>query len=304
MEDQATRLRKLVERNMSGSPGGMQKEKAQGGEVVPLPGGARVIAVTSGKGGVGKTNLAVNLAIALGKQGKRVIIVDADLGTANVDVLLGTSSRNTLLSLAREEVQLEDVLVRGPYGVSYISGGSGMEHAGELTVVQRQMIFSKLAACDQWADIILIDTGAGVGRNVLDFIMASDEVLLVITPEPTALTDGYAVLKSYRQLEATQPIRLVVNRVYDMVESTETAGKLICTAERFLHMELKSLGFVLDDSSMMKAVRRQVPLMAAYPDSLAAKCVEALARSLLSGQTQRVRLGWQGFLRKFFHNMH
>ena len=304
MEDQATRLRKLVERKISGSPGGMQKEKAQGGESVPLPGGARVIAVTSGKGGVGKTNLAVNLAIALGKQGKRVIIVDADLGTANVDVLLGTSSRNTLLSLAREDVQLEDVLVRGPYGVSYISGGSGMEHAGELTVVQRQMIFSKLAACDQWADIILIDTGAGVGRNVLDFIMASDEVLLVITPEPTALTDGYAVLKSYRQLEATQPIRLVVNRVYDMVESTETAGKLICTAERFLHMELKSLGFVLDDSSMMKAVRRQVPLMAAYPDSLAAKCVEALARSLLSGQPQRVRLGWQGFLRKFFHNMH
>ena len=282
----------------------LQKETVQGGASMPLPGGARVIAVTSGKGGVGKTNLTVNLAIALGKKGKRVIIVDADLGTANVDVLLGTSSRNTLLSLAREDVQLEDVLIRGPYGVSYISGGSGMEHAGELTVMQRQMIFSKLAACDEWADIILVDTGAGVGRNVLDFIMASDEVLLVITPEPTALTDGYAVLKSYRQLEATQPIRLVVNRVYDMVESTETASKLICTAERFLHMELKSLGFVFDDASMMKAVRRQVPLLAAYPDSLAAKCVEALANSLLSGRPQRVKLGWQGFLRKFFHNMH
>ena len=304
MEDQATRLRKLVERKISGGAGGLQKETAQGGASMPLPGGARVIAVTSGKGGVGKTNLTVNLAIALGKKGKRVIIVDADLGTANVDVLLGTSSRNTLLSLAREDVQLEDVLIRGPYGVSYISGGSGMEHAGELTVMQRQMIFSKLAACDEWADIILVDTGAGVGRNVLDFIMASDEVLLVITPEPTALTDGYAVLKSYRQLEATQPIRLVVNRVYDMVESTETASKLICTAERFLHMELKSLGFVFDDASMMKAVRRQVPLLAAYPDSLAAKCVEAQANSLLSGCPQQVKLGWQGFLRKFFHNMH
>ena len=205
MEDQATRLRKLVERKISGGTGGQQKESAQGGASVPLPGGARVIAVTSGKGGVGKTNLTVNLAIALGKKGKRVIVVDADLGTANVDVLLGTSSRNTLLSLAREDVQLEDVLIRGPYGVSYISGGSGMEHAGELTVMQRQMIFSKLAACDEWADIILVDTGAGVGRNVLDFIMASDEVLLVITPEPTALTDGYAVLKSYHQLEATSP---------------------------------------------------------------------------------------------------
>ncbi|MGM9539434.1 MinD/ParA family protein [Anaerovibrio sp.] len=303
MEDQATRLRKLVERkNSDGAaeqPGGGARP-----EMAASKPGARVIAVTSGKGGVGKTNLTVNLAIALGKKGKRVIVVDADLGTANVDVLLGTSSKHTLLSLARDDIQLEDVIVRGPYGVSYISGGSGMEHAGEMTVMQRQMIFNKLAACDEWADIILVDTGAGVGRNVLDFIMASDEVVLVITPEPTALTDGYAVLKSYRQLEATQPIRLVVNRVYDIVESSETANKLIYTAERFLHMELKSLGFVFDDASLMKAVRRQVPLMAAYPDSLAARCVEALANSLVSGRQQQVKLGWQGFLRKFFHNMH
>ena len=303
MEDQATRLRKLVERkNSDGAaeqPGGSARS---GGETSRS--GARVITVTSGKGGVGKTNLTVNLAIALGKKGKRVIVVDADLGTANVDVLLGTSSKHTLLSLAREDIQLEDVLVRGPYGVSYISGGSGMEHAGEMSVMQRQVIFNKLAACDEWADIILVDTGAGVGKNVLDFIMASDEVVLVITPEPTALTDGYAVLKSYRQLEATQPISLVVNRVYDIVESSETANKLICTAERFLHMELKSLGFVFDDTSLMKAVRRQVPLMAAYLDSMAARCVEALANSLVSGRQQRVKLGWQGFLRKFFHNIH
>ena len=303
MEDQATRLRKLVERKNSDGAAEQPGISARtGGE--PSRPGARVIAVTSGKGGVGKTNLTVNLAIALGKKGKRVIVVDADLGTANVDVLLGTSSKYTLLSLAREDIQLEDVLVRGPYGVSYISGGSGMEHAGEMSVMQRQVIFNKLAACDEWADIILVDTGAGVGKNVLDFIMASDEVVLVITPEPTALTDGYAVLKSYRQLEATQPIRLVVNRVYDIVESSETANKLICTAERFLHMELKSLGFVFDDTSLMKAVRRQVPLMAAYPDSMAARCVEALANSLVSGRQQQVKLGWQGFLRKFFHNMH
>ena len=303
MEDQATRLRKLVERKNSDGAAEQPGISARtGGE--PSRPGARVIAVTSGKGGVGKTNLTVNLAIALGKKGKRVIVVDADLGTANVDVLLGTSSKHTLLSLAREDIQLEDVLVRGPYGVSYISGGSGMEHAGEMSVMQRQVIFNKLAACDEWADIILVDTGAGVGKNVLDFIMASDEVVLVITPEPTALTDGYAVLKSYRQLEATQPIRLVVNRVYDIVESSETANKLIYTAERFLHMELKSLGFVFDDVSLMKAVRRQVPLMAAYPDSLAARCVEALANSLVSGRQQQVKLGWQGFLRKFFHNMH
>lgn len=303
MEDQAARLRKLVERKISDDAAEHQGGSGHGG-LSAAGTGARVIAIASGKGGVGKTNLAINLAIALGKKGKRVIVVDADLGTANVDVLLGTSSRNTLLSLGRDDVQLEDVLIRGPYGVSYISGGSGMEHAGEMSVMQRQVIFNKLAACDEWADIILIDTGAGVGRNVLNFIMASDEVMLVITPEPTALTDGYAVLKSYRQLEATQPIRLVVNRVYDIMESKETARKLIYTAERFLQMELKTLGFVFDDTSMIKAVRRQVPLLAAYPNSLAARCVEALAVSLLSGQPQRVKVGWQGFLRKIFHNMH
>lgn len=302
MEDQAARLRRLVERKIS--DGAAEQQGTVHGGFSAAGGGARVIAIASGKGGVGKTNLAINLAIALGRKGQRVIVVDADLGTANVDVLLGTSSRNTLLSLARDDVQLEDVLVRGPYGVSYISGGSGMEHAVEMSLMQRQVVFNKLAACDEWADIILVDTGAGVGRNVLNFIMASDEVMLVITPEPTALTDGYAVLKSYRQLEATQPIRLVVNRVYDIMESRETASKLICTAERFLHMELKTLGFVFDDASMMKAVRRQVPLLAAYPDSLAARCVDALAGSILSGRPQQVKLGWQGFLRKFFHNLH
>lgn len=302
MEDQATRLRKLVEGKTAdiGSPTTGENGAAESAPQAPR---ARVIAVTSGKGGVGKTNLTVNLAIALGKRGKRVIVLDADLGTGNVDVLLGTSSRQTLMSLAQDGVELEDVLLRGPYGVSYISGGSGMEHAGEMSVIQRQIIFNKLSACDEWADIILIDTGAGVGRNVLDFIMASDEVMVMITPEPTALMDGYAVLKSYKQLEATQPVYLVVNRVFDAMESHDTANKLICTADKFLHMNVKTMGFIFDDSSMERAVRQQVPVMAAYPDCLAAKCIDALADNLLSGKEQKVKLGWHGFLRKMFRNM-
>ena len=307
MDDQATRLRKLVkgrnvQENMQ-SPTGEQ-ESPQRLDYQPASPEARVIAITSGKGGVGKTNLAVNLAIALGKKGQRVVVIDADLGTANVDVLLGTSSRQTLMSLMNDGVELEDVLLRGPYGVSYISGGSGMEHAGELSTLQRQVIFHKLEGCNDWADIILVDTGAGVGKNVLDFIMASDEVILVTTPEPTSLTDGYAVLKSYCQLGATQPIRLVVNRVFDIAESHETTNKLLCTAEKFLHLKINSLGFVLDDANMMRSVRKQVPIMAAYPDSLASKCIAAMADSLLTGQKQQVKMGWQGFLRKFFHNMH
>ncbi len=305
MDDQATRLRKLIEGKYTNNSIGQDVSKSGSSVEEDLkPTGAKVIAITSGKGGVGKTNLTVNLAIALGKRGKRVVVVDADLGTANVDVLLGTSSRQTLMSLVQENVELEDVLIKGPYGVSYISGGSGMEHAGEMSTMQRQAVFSKLSGCDSWADIILVDTGAGVGRNVLDFIVASDEVLLVTTPEPTSLTDGYAVLKAYKQLGATQPIRLVVNRVFDMEESSETANKLICTADKFLHMNLESLGFVLDDSNMMRSVRKQVPIMAAYPDSLASQCIDALADCLLTGKGQQVKIGWLGFLRKFFHNVH
>ena len=306
MDDQATRLRMLVKGKITKEDtmdSGRLQGSSQSMAHQPVSQGARVIAITSGKGGVGKTNLTVNLAIAMGKKGKRVIVVDADLGTANVDVLLGTSSRQTLMSLVNKGVELEDVLIRGPYGVSYISGGSGMEHAGELSTIQRQVIFNKLAGCDDWADIILVDTGAGVGKNVLDFIMASDEVVLVTTPEPTSLTDGYAVLKAYCSLGATQPIRLVVNRVFDLMESHETANKLICTADKFLHMKLESLGFILDDNNMMRSVRKQVPIMAAYPDSLASKCIASLADSLLTGREQQVKMGWQGFLRKFFHNV-
>lgn len=309
MDDQATRLRTLVEgkntqENIYSSEMPSWQAGCQAADYRPPTKEARVIAVTSGKGGVGKTNLVVNLAIAMGKRGRRVVVVDADLGTANVDVLLGTSSRQALMSLVNDGVELEDVLIRGPYGVSYISGGSGMEHAGELSDEQRQVIFDKLAGCDEWADIILVDTGAGVGKNVLDFIMASDEIVLVTTPEPTALTDGYAVLKSYCRLGAQQPIRLVVNRVFDIDESRETASKLICTADKFLHMKLESLGFVLDDANMTRSVRKQVPIMAEYPNSLASKCIDSLANTLLTGRKQRVKTGWKGFLRKFFHNVH
>lgn len=297
MDDQATRLRRLVEDKTANYGKASDQWDADCAREAKGP---RTIAITSGKGGVGKTNLTINLAIALGKKGQRVIVIDADMGTANVDVLLGTSSKQTLMSLLDDGVELEDVLLRGPYGVSYISGGSGMEHAGELSPIQRQVIFNKLAGCEAWADIILVDTGAGVGKNVLDFIMASDEVLLLTTPEPTSLTDGYAVLKAYRQLCQQPAVKLIVNRVFDVMESTEAANKLIRTADKFLDMKLECMGYIFDDSHLVRAVRQQIPVIAAYPDSLAAQCLDVLANNLLSGKQDTIKLGWRGFLHKFF----
>ena len=301
MEDQAQRLRQLVGGKTEFTADYRAAAAAVTGEAAESSKGARVIAVTSGKGGVGKTNLTVNLAIALGTAGQRVLVIDADLGMANVDVVLGSMSRKHLLNLMEDGTELSDVLMQGPYGVNYISGGSGIERVVDFTYEERQRLMQKLAGCGQLADIILIDTGAGLGKNVMDFILAADEVLLVTTPEPTALTDAYAVMKAYSMYASHPNIRLVVNRVYDERESREVAAKLRQTSERFLNMQIDCLGYVFEDSAVMRSVRKQTPFLAAQPGSTAARCVQALANSLLSGRRMRGKQGWKSFLRQIFN---
>ena len=304
MQDQAASLRKLVENKKdsaaadSGTDAAREAPESSAARPVPKE-GARIIAVTSGKGGVGKSNLTVNLALAFLAEGKKTLVIDADLGMANVDVLLGTSSKYNLLNLLDEDVVLDDVILKGPYGLRYISGGSGMEQAGEFTPAERDLLEEKLTGCGELADVILIDTGAGIGRNVLDFILAADEVILVTTPEPTAMTDAYAVMKAYSMYAAKPNMRLVVNRVYDEAEGLEVAEKLRKTAERFLHMEIQFLGAIYEDRTMIRAVRQQKPILEAYPDALAAKCIKAIARSMLYGEKVFIKKGWKSFLQYF-----
>jgi len=280
-----------------------------GAETIPMPVSSaqveawahvRVIAITSGKGGVGKTNIAVNLAIALQRRGHRVLVIDADLGMANVDILLGASSRKHLLDLLQPEVKLDDVIVETPHGVQYISGGSGIEKALEYDHAEKVLLQQKLADCAARADLIIVDTGAGLGRNVMDFILAADEVLLVTTPEPTSLTDAYAVMKAYSIYAAQKNLRLIINRVYEQKESREVALKLQRAAEKFLHMPVDCLGYVFEDTSVTKAVRKQLPLLKAEPNAAAARCIDALAESLLTGGEMRVKRGWKGFLQQIF----
>lgn len=295
MEDQAERLRRLVENRIEERPAGGRNPVQQKPQAAP-----RVIAVTSGKGGVGKTNITVNLAIALGMAGKRVVIIDADLGMANVDVILGSVSRYNLLHLLQPEITLQDVLLRGPYGVNYISGGSGMENIIDFTPEEQGRLMGKLAACEFFADIILLDTGAGLGKNVMDFILASEEVLLVTTPEPTALTDAYSVMKAYNSYSAIKNMKLIVNRVYDEADGKDVVTKLRRTSERFLKMDLPQLGFVYEDRNVMRAIKQQTPFMISYPNSIASKCIRAIANNLLYGSQQTVKRGWTGFLNRFF----
>ncbi len=291
MADQAARLRQIV-----GNRKEQKRDETQRDAGLP-----RVIAVTSGKGGVGKTNLAVNLSIALGMAGKRVLLIDADLGMANVDVVLGSHARRHLLNLIEEDVTLDDVLVHGPYGVNYISGGSGIEKVRAFSDWEQFCLLQKLAACGDIADIILLDTGAGLGKNVMDFVLAADEVLLVTTPEPTALTDAYAMMKAYSVYAEEKNLKLVVNRVYEPEESRDVVAKLEQTSERFLHMRFSCLGYLYEDRAVQLAVRHQVPFLIDAPDSVAARCVKGLTESLLYGKQMKVSRGWKEFLQQIFH---
>lgn len=294
MTDQATRLRQMVGSESAAAASPVTPAQAEAWAHV------RVVAITSGKGGVGKTNLAVNLAIALQKRGHRVLVIDADLGMANVDILLGAASRKHLLDLLRPEVTLDDVIVRTSHDIQYISGGSGIEKALEYDHAEKLLLQQKLADCATRADLILVDTGAGLGRNVMDFILAADEVLLVTTPEPTSLTDAYAVMKAYSIYAAQKNLRLIINRVYEAKESREVAQKLQRAAEKFLHMPVDCLGYVFEDTAVTKAVRKQTPLLKAEPTAAAARCIDALAQSLITGGEMNVKRGWKGFLQQIF----
>lgn len=291
MNDQAHKLRKLVENRQTAE----QRDAFAEESFVRTP-RARIIAITSGKGGVGKTNLAVNLAIALTALDKRVLIIDADLGMANVDVVLGTSSQYNFLHLMQEEVSVDDIISEGPCGIKYLSGGSGIEQLANLSYNELKCMMQKLYRCEAFADIILLDTGAGLGKNVLNFLTSSDEVVLVTTPEPTAMTDAYAIMKAYSQY-STAPIRLVVNRVFDEAEGADVLHKLSKTAERFLGLPLEFLGQIYEDRNLMKAVKLQRPLLLAYPGSVASRCIKRIAVNLLEGGGEVG--GLQGFLEKF-----
>ena len=288
MNDQANKLRQLNE--MAGS--------ARSAILKPIHTSARVITVTSGKGGVGKTNFTVALAVAFARMGKKILVIDADLGLSNVDVILGCSPPGNLLQVMQQGYSLTDVVADGPLGIKFISGGSGMYDLANLSDVQLQFFLSQVAQFDNWADIILIDTGAGLNRMVLNFVMAADEVVVITTPEPTAVTDAYAVIKTYASHAGTSPIRLVVNRVREVAEGEGVVNKLSKVSQRFLGVPISHLGFIFEDRMVQKAVSSQVPFMIAYPDSVAARCIERIAHSLIFGEDLPASRGIRGLFQR------
>lgn len=288
MNDQANRLRQLNE--MMGS--------SRSAILKPIQTQARVITVTSGKGGVGKTNLTVALAVAFARLGKKVLILDADLGLSNVDVILGASAPGNLFQVIHNGLSLSDVVADGPLGIKFISGGSGIYDLSNLSDSQIQYFLHQVGQFDNWADIILIDTGAGLNRMVLNFVLAADEVIVVTTPEPTAVADAYAVIKAYAAQGGHSPIRLIVNRVRELAEGEGVLNKLSKVSQRFLGLSISHLGFIFEDRMVQKSVTSQVPLMIAYPDSVAARCVDRIAHSLVFGEDLPVPRGIRGLFQR------
>ncbi len=264
--DQATQLRAMMEQSRDNGA----KEARN----------ARVIAVTSGKGGVGKSNVSVNLAARLATMGRRVVLLDADLGMANADVLCDVAVRTNLAHVIAGRKRLAEAMVEGPGGFMLIPGASGLAQMANLSEFERARVVGMLRQLESEYDLMLIDTGAGIGPNVLSFLLAADEILVVTTPEPTAITDAYAVIKSVCRQREGVPVNLLVNMARDRDEARRVHERVAAVCRRFLGVSLADAGYVLSDPRVPAAVRRRIPFVLDAPDAPASLCIRQLAHKL------------------------
>jgi len=273
--DQAEQLRKLVKKN------------SQPRSI------ARVITVTSGKGGVGKSSISVNLAIQLSRMGKKVVIFDADFGLANIEIMLGIRPQYNLADLMFRGKNLQDIITEGPDKIGFISGGSGIQELTRLTREQIIYLTQKLFQLDKLADIIIIDTGAGIADSVLEFVAASSEVILVATPEPTSITDAYALLKTLNKKSEfsvdNTNICMLANRIVNEEDGNELYEKLRVVSDKFLQIPLTYLGGIPQDNNVSKAVIQQKPVTHLYPNSEASKAIHRIAEKLCNNTEEVVQ---------------
>jgi len=263
--DQASELRRLMEATGSVGAGRMTRRTA------------RFIAVASGKGGVGKTNIAVNLGLCLARRGLRVSLVDADLGTANADVVLNVQSAFNLAHVVRGERSVEDIAVRVEDGLRLIAGASGLAGVADLDVFERQRLVSELSLLERHADVVLVDCGAGISQNVLAFAHSADQLIVVTTPEPPSLTDAYALIKALSRAPQVPPMSVLANQVRSPEEGQGVVDRVTGVAARFLGIAVGDAGHVLRDDHVPLAVRQRVPFVVRYPRCPASGCVAALA---------------------------
>lgn len=242
----------------------------------------KVIAVTGGKGGVGKTNVSLNTAISMAKQGKRVMVLDADLGLANIDVMLGLRVEKNLSHVLRGECMLEDVLVEGPYGVKIAPATSGSQSMTELSPTEHAGLIRAFSEMRSKIDVLIVDTAAGISDMVVSFSRASQDIMVVVCDEPTSLTDAYALIKILNRDHGVFRFKIVANMVRNMREGQELFAKLSKVCNRFLDVALELVATIPHDENVRKAVRKQKAIVEAFPASPAAKAMAGLAEKALT----------------------
>lgn len=291
--DQADGLREMVRKRVQDVSGGKIN-----GPSVESP-STRVISVTSGKGGVGKTNIVGNLAISLRRRGKKVLVLDGDLGLANIDIIFGLSPSYNIKHVVNGEKSLSEVLVKGPEDIQIIPAGSGVQELVHLTQGQKLNLLNEFDALEEEFDILLIDTGAGISSNVMYFSIAADERIVVATAEPTSITDAYALIKVMYTKHGTNSFKLLVNMVDHEEEARSVFENLSNAIVRFLKgISLEYVGFIPRDAKLEKAVREQSTVLTRYPESNASQGFSELAGRLIAvssdaSQDGNIRFFWK-----------
>lgn len=294
MTDQAQTLRNLVmmrERERAALASGEQPRQ-----------GARLITVTSGKGGVGKSNFTLNFALALQSMGKRVLVFDADIGMANIDVLMGMSAKYNLYHLLRREKRIDEIIERGPGSLSLIAGGSGLSDLFSLSQSDLNYFMQQIETVADGMDYVIFDTSVGLSQENFNFIQSADECIVVTTPEPTSITDAYALIKVVSSRERGTTFKLIVNRASDEKEAAQTADKIRVAAQKFLNVDVPLLGYISDDSHVVQAVKKQVPFSMAFPGCAAAREIQRIARlyaSVPASPEPGALTGIKGFMQKW-----
>ncbi len=286
--DQAANLRNIVKQQN-------QKELSN----------ARVIAVTSGKGGVGKSNTSINLALQYQRRGKRVVILDADFGLANVEVMFGVIPKHNLSDVIFKGMDIKDIISEGPEGVGFVSGGSGIAKLVNLDKEQIRRLVTKMTELEEIADIVIIDTGAGISDSVMEFLTASPELILVTTPEPTSITDSYSLLKALTMNKGynrnVTKVLMLANKVNGETEGKNLFEKLAAVVGRFLDINMEYAGYIPLDDCVSKAVMAQKPVSVMFPNSDATKAYERLVDTLENGWSEEQKhIGIRGFFRAVF----
>ena len=253
-------------------------DQAAGLRRMAHPRPVKVIAVTSGKGGVGKTNVSVNLSVALAQAGKDVLLLDADLGLANVDVLLGLRARHNLADVIAGSRTLEEIILSGPQGLKIIPASSGVQSMAELTTLEHAGLIRAFSDLSHSIDVLVIDTAAGIAANVITFTRAAQEVVVVVCDEPTSITDAYALIKVLNKDHGVHRFRVVCNMVQGIQEGRELFAKILAVTEKYLDVQLDFMGVVPFDVYLRKAVQKQKAVVEAYPRSKAALAFKSLSQ--------------------------